>query len=232
MGGKIERSSAGKGSGSPLKSVEARSASGRKKRRAPGTSDEAEEEKEDVLTISALVLPKESKEVREEESAEGEERAAPAGAGPGGAEVRESRSDERGKEHDKYCHFCQHVKINMLACEAAGCTHRYCIYCLSAHLGDDTDPATSAAWTGGTWICPTCRSMCCCSYPDCARSHRHCKAFRYRCRRADAASMRATAAHALVSLAASSDSDKADAARTGKQGEQKSGGGADRKSVV
>lgn len=29
------------------------------------------------------------------------------------------------KGQDKYCHFCQHVKINMLACTTLGCTHRY-----------------------------------------------------------------------------------------------------------
>jgi hypothetical protein len=28
------------------------------------------------------------------------------------------------KGYDKYCHFCQHVKICMLACTSPGCTHR------------------------------------------------------------------------------------------------------------
>ena len=37
---------------------------------------------------------------------------------PGAAEK------EQTKGHDKYCHFCQHVKINMLACTAVGCNHR------------------------------------------------------------------------------------------------------------
>jgi hypothetical protein len=115
---------------------------------------------------------------------------------------RNSGEKEQGKGHDKYCHFCQHVKINMLACSTSGCTHRYCIYCLGVHLGDDTEPSTSNAWTDGAWTCPTCRSVCCCSSGECSRSHRHCKAFRYRQRRADAANLRATAAHALVSLAA------------------------------
>ena len=37
-----------------------------------------------------------------------------------------STSDkDQSKGHDKYCHFCQHVKINMLACTTAACTHRY-----------------------------------------------------------------------------------------------------------
>ena len=109
---------------------------------------------------------------------------------------------EAAKSYDKYCHFCQHVKINMLACTTVGCTHRYCVYCLGVHLRDDTEPSTSTAWTEGSWKCPTCRSVCCCSTPECSHQHRHCKAFRYRLRRADAANMRATAAHALVSLAA------------------------------
>jgi hypothetical protein len=36
---------------------------------------------------------------------------------------------EAAKSYDKYCHFCQHVKINMLACTTVGCTHRY-VYAL------------------------------------------------------------------------------------------------------
>ena len=114
-------------------------------------------------------------------------------AGPAGEK-------EPTKGHDKYCHFCQHVKINMLACTATGCTHRYCIYCLGVHLGDGTEPSTSQAWSEGKWTCPTCRAVCCCSATECTRNHRHCKAYRYRLRRADAANMRATAANALVSL--------------------------------
>jgi hypothetical protein len=34
-------------------------------------------------------------------------------------------ANDSAKGHDKYCHFCQHVKINMLACTSSGCTHRY-----------------------------------------------------------------------------------------------------------
>mmetsp|Transcript_63135 Transcript_63135/g.148707 ORF Transcript_63135/g.148707 Transcript_63135/m.148707 type:complete len:454 (-) Transcript_63135:145-1506(-) len=104
------------------------------------------------------------------------------------------------KDHDKYCHFCQHVKVSMLACETQFCSHRFCTYCLTVHLGDDVDPTSSGAWRNGQWSCPTCRSDCCCSSGDCTRNHRHCKAFRYRCRRANAATLRTTAAHALVSL--------------------------------
>ena len=129
----------------------------------------------------------------------------PSNAPPASSSTNLSRCSggkEHGKGHDKYCHFCQHVKINMLACTTHGCTHRYCIYCLGVHLGDDTEPSTSKAWASGEWTCPTCRGMCCCSSTECSRGHRHCKAFRYRLRRADAAKMRATAAHALVSLAA------------------------------
>lgn len=85
----------------------------------------------------------------------------------------------------------------MMACEAADCTHRFCTYCLAVHLGIDTDPSSSEA---GAWRCPTCSSGCCCSQSECTKVHRHCKAFRYRCRRAAAANLRMSAAHALVSL--------------------------------
>lgn len=98
-------------------------------------------------------------------------------------------------------HFVwQHVKVNMMACEADDCTHRFCTYCLAVHLGIDTDAAASASLKGGAWHCPTCSSGCCCSQPECNKAHRHCKAFRYRCRRAAAANLRMSAAHALVSL--------------------------------
>ena len=87
-----------------------------------------------------------------------------------------------------------------MACEADDCTHRFCTYCLAVHLGIDTDAAASASLKGGAWHCPTCSSGCCCSQPECNKAHRHCKAFRYRCRRAAAANLRMSAAHALVSL--------------------------------
>mmetsp|Transcript_22098 Transcript_22098/g.45033 ORF Transcript_22098/g.45033 Transcript_22098/m.45033 type:complete len:183 (+) Transcript_22098:99-647(+) len=68
-----------------------------------------------------------------------------------------SQSTNNAKTHDKYCHFCQHVKVSMLACEAQFCTHRFCTYCLSVHLGDDVSP-DGVAWKDGKWNCPTCRS--------------------------------------------------------------------------
>ncbi len=40
--------------------------------------------------------------------------------------------DEEGK-HNKYCHFCQHVKLRssaMLACSNRGCSRRFCEHCL------------------------------------------------------------------------------------------------------
>ncbi|EKX48441.1 hypothetical protein GUITHDRAFT_162363 [Guillardia theta CCMP2712] len=58
--------------------------------------------------------------------------------------VNEGKNIKKEKEHDKYCHFCQHVKVNMLACESPDCTHRFCTYCLAVHLGDNTDPSSSA----------------------------------------------------------------------------------------
>ena len=99
--------------------------------------------------------------------------------------------------------FAQHVKVNMMACEADDCTHRFCTYCLAVHLGIDTEAASSSSFKGTPWHCPTCSSKCCCSQPECTKAHRHCKAHRYRCRRAAAANLRMSAAHALVSLGGS-----------------------------
>jgi len=95
-------------------------------------------------------------------------------------------------------YLVQHVKVNMMACESPDCTHRFCTYCLAVHLSVDTDSSA-----GKGWKCPTCTAGCCCSQPECNKAHRHCKAFRYRCRRAAAASLRMSAAHALVSLGVS-----------------------------
>ena len=35
------------------------------------------------------------------------------------------------------------------------------------------------------WRCPSCRGSCCCSFEQCQNNHRHCKAYRYRKRRAE-----------------------------------------------
>eukprot|EP00960_Hanusia_phi_P057195 763490-Hanusia_phi.AAC.3 len=43
------------------------------------------------------------------------------------------------------------------------------------------------------WSCPICRNKCCCSVTDCTADHRHCKAYRYRRRRAELASKRMAA---------------------------------------
>ena len=105
----------------------------------------------------------------------------------------------------------------MMACESGDCTHRFCTYCLAVHLGIDTD---SAAGKGVPWHCPTCSAGCCCSQPECNKAHRHCKAFRYRCRRAAAASLRMSAAHALVSLGVSPAKGKSKFAQLAAQGTQ------------
>lgn len=44
------------------------------------------------------------------------------------------------------------------------------------------------------WHCPICRKKCCCSIAQCEENHRHCKAYRYRCRRAELATKRTAAA--------------------------------------
>jgi len=91
-------------------------------------------------------------------------------------------------KHNKYCHFCQHVKVRasgMLACCNKDCTRRFCEHCLSKSIGDDVNPQTSTAWIGGQWHCPVCRKLCCCALGECDKNHRHCKAYRYRVRRAE-----------------------------------------------
>ncbi|KAJ1482950.1 hypothetical protein T484DRAFT_2624849 [Baffinella frigidus] len=94
----------------------------------------------------------------------------------------------QGAKHNKYCHFCQHVKVRasgMLACCNKDCTRRFCEHCLSKSIGDDVNPQTSPAWIGGQWHCPVCRKLCCCALGECDKNHRHCKAYRYRVRRAE-----------------------------------------------
>mmetsp|Transcript_31042 Transcript_31042/g.99591 ORF Transcript_31042/g.99591 Transcript_31042/m.99591 type:complete len:426 (-) Transcript_31042:114-1391(-) len=102
--------------------------------------------------------------------------------------------------HNKYCHFCQHVKVrasSMLACENPECCRRFCEHCLLTHLNEDVDPMSSDAWSISNgkpvWSCPICRNKCCCSVTDCTADHRHCKAYRYRRRRAELASKRMAA---------------------------------------
>lgn len=111
---------------------------------------------------------------------------------PGGAEGGDVGGDE-GK-HNKYCHFCQHVKVkratSMLACVNQECARRFCEHCLVTHLKDAAPKPHEAAG----WTCPICRKTCCCAYKTCDRTHRHCKAFRYRQRRAEQAAKRSLGA--------------------------------------
>ena len=110
-------------------------------------------------------------------------------AGAGGMESRHySGGGSQAAKHNKYCHFCQHVKVRasgMLACCNKDCTRRFCEHCLSKSIGDDVNPQTSSAWVNGQWHCPVCRKLCCCAIGDCDKNHRHCKAYRYRVRRAE-----------------------------------------------
>lgn len=114
------------------------------------------------------------------------------GAGMGGAagsfDMLHRTAGPQPAKHNKYCHFCQHVKVRasgMLACCNKDCTRRFCEHCLSKSIGDDVNPQTSAAWVNGQWHCPVCRKLCCCAIGDCDKNHRHCKAYRYRVRRAE-----------------------------------------------
>jgi len=92
-----------------------------------------------------------------------------------------SPAEESGAAHNKYCHFCQHVKVkrasSMISCDNRGCNRRFCDYCLNTHV---QDPARA----DGNWNCPICRKTCCCTMRECTKNHRHCKAYRYRRKRA------------------------------------------------
>mmetsp|Transcript_19170 Transcript_19170/g.48435 ORF Transcript_19170/g.48435 Transcript_19170/m.48435 type:complete len:470 (-) Transcript_19170:470-1879(-) len=95
---------------------------------------------------------------------------------------------DQSSKHNKYCHFCQHLKVRasgMLACGNKDCTRRFCEHCLSKSLSDDVNPETSDSWHNGKWHCPVCRKICCCCVTECKMNHRHCKAYRYRRRRAE-----------------------------------------------
>mmetsp|Transcript_48700 Transcript_48700/g.152869 ORF Transcript_48700/g.152869 Transcript_48700/m.152869 type:complete len:712 (-) Transcript_48700:494-2629(-) len=110
------------------------------------------------------------------------------GALAGRFDLPQRTSSLQAAKHNKYCHFCQHVKVRasgMLACCNKDCTRRFCEHCLSKSIGDDVNPQTSNAWINGQWHCPVCRKLCCCAIGECDKNHRHCKAYRYRVRRAE-----------------------------------------------
>lgn len=62
------------------------------------------------------------------------------GAGMGGGGVASTLQSEDGSAHNKYCHFCQHIKVkrasSMIACENRGCNRRFCEHCLNTHIAD------------------------------------------------------------------------------------------------
>ena len=107
-------------------------------------------------------------------------------------------ADGDGK-HNKYCHFCQHVKVkratSMLACENTECARRFCEHCLKTHLSNviPSDGKGINEPVDGKWLCPICRKVCCCAIQSCEKNHRHCKAYRYRQRRAEQAAKRTMA---------------------------------------
>jgi hypothetical protein len=81
----------------------------------------------------------------------------------------ESPATLTSANHNKYCHFCQHVKVikpllmfmylgrislqlqvrasSMLACQNPECCRRFCEHCLVTHLNEDVDPMSSCAWS-------------------------------------------------------------------------------------
>lgn len=69
---------------------------------------------------------------------------------------------------------------------------RFCEHCLKVHLACLTaEDAGALSPTDENWSCPVCRKTCCCSISDCSQDHRHCKAYRYRRRRAEVRVLRA-----------------------------------------
>jgi len=111
-----------------------------------------------------------------------------ASGGAGGAKrsADEAAQEEPAASHHKYCHFCQHVKIrssSMLGCQNPSCMRRFCRHCLLTHLGEEDEMLDGS--DAQPWYCPICRSKCCCAKSECTEEHRHCKAYRYRCSRAE-----------------------------------------------
>jgi hypothetical protein len=86
-----------------------------------------------------------------------------------GGDSMESPATLTSANHNKYCHFCQHVKVkdirvlctagrrshldsqvrasSMLACQNPECCRRFCEHCLVTHLNEDVDPMSSCAWS-------------------------------------------------------------------------------------
>ena len=61
------------------------------------------------------------------------------GVGPRAA-PQQKEAAEDSSAHNKYCHFCQHIKVkrasSMIACENRGCNRRFCEHCLNTHVAD------------------------------------------------------------------------------------------------
>uniref|UniRef100_A0A7S0HT45 Zinc-finger domain-containing protein n=1 Tax=Hanusia phi TaxID=3032 RepID=A0A7S0HT45_9CRYP len=118
-----------------------------------------------------------------------------------GRETKSKRDEAAGeelstcKEHKKNCHFCQHVKVkkgrSMVACETPGCTLRFCVHCLNTQFPQEVDEIWRMSMDG-KWNCPLCKQICCCTKIPrmCEEVHRHCKAYRYRDKRAQEQSRR------------------------------------------
>jgi len=72
---------------------------------------------------------------------------------------------------------------------------------------DRASDGAAQAQAAGAWACPVCTKRCCCSLDDgsdrhCQQSHRHCKAYRYRRRRAELAARKAVGGDGLPFAAA------------------------------
>jgi hypothetical protein len=75
----------------------------------------------------------------------------------------------------------------MRACTYPECARRFCEHCLTVHMSEETLEGVDA---DTEWLCPICRKVCCCAVQSCNKTHRHCKAYRYRLRRAELAAKR------------------------------------------
>jgi hypothetical protein len=80
--------------------------------------------------------------VKEGVQKDGSQGSAAGGAWQGGstAAPQQGPGAEDGSAHNKYCHFCQHIKVkrasSMIACENRGCNRRFCEHCLNTHVAD------------------------------------------------------------------------------------------------
>uniref|UniRef100_A0A7S0VWP4 RING-type domain-containing protein n=1 Tax=Hemiselmis tepida TaxID=464990 RepID=A0A7S0VWP4_9CRYP len=158
---------------------------------SPGSFASAKQCKSRKASLPRVAIPqassggkarKQDKEASSEDDTAQSSRSTPSAESSAREATPPSPAEESGAAHNKYCHFCQHVKVkrasSMISCDNKGCNRRFCEYCLNTHVRD------AQREDGQPWHCPICRKSCCCTMRECTQNHRHCKAYRYRRKRA------------------------------------------------